>query len=151
MPDAHYWHFGMMLVVNFVAMYVLMYAMVDVWGNVYSNINQVYMAGLMTAPMMVLEILFMRGMYQNRRLNMLIMAGGMVAVVLLFFAIRAQIAVGDEEFLRSMIPHHAGAVLMCGEATLADPEIKALCDGILAGQQAEIEWMRTKLDTLEAN
>ena len=148
--NAHYTMFGIMLLLNFVAMYALMYAMVDVFGNVYNSINQLYMAGLMTALMMVFEVLLMRGMYSNRRLNMLIVAAGIVAGALFFFGIRMQTAIGDEQFLRSMIPHHAGAVLMCGEATLADPEIKALCEGIIAGQQAEIDWMRTKLEALQA-
>ena len=36
---------------SFVSMYALMYAMADRFANVYMNLNQVYMAGLMTAPM----------------------------------------------------------------------------------------------------
>ena len=31
----------------------------------YNNINQVHMAGLMAAPMVVIELLVMRAMYQN--------------------------------------------------------------------------------------
>jgi uncharacterized protein (DUF305 family) len=34
---------------------------------------------------------------------------------------------------------------MCNEADITDPEIRRLCDGIVAGQQAEIDWMRAKL------
>ena len=40
----------MMTVLSFIAMYALMYAMVDSFESVYANLNQVYMAGLMTAP-----------------------------------------------------------------------------------------------------
>jgi hypothetical protein len=36
-------------------MYILMYAMVDRFGNVYSSLNQLYMAGLMTVPMIVID------------------------------------------------------------------------------------------------
>ena len=36
-----------MLGLSFVAMFVLMYAMVDRYANALPNINQVYMAGLM--------------------------------------------------------------------------------------------------------
>jgi hypothetical protein len=35
----------------FVAMFILMYSMVDRFANVYPNVNQFYMAGLMAAPM----------------------------------------------------------------------------------------------------
>jgi len=41
-----------------------------------------------------------------------------------------------------MIPHHAGAVLMCNEAAISDPEIGELCKGIVSGQQSEIEKMK---------
>ena len=47
-------------------MYVLMYAMVNTLGDVYNSLNQVYMAGLMTAPMVVIEMLLMSGMYRNK-------------------------------------------------------------------------------------
>lgn len=47
-----------------------------------------------------------------------------------------------------MIPHHSGAVLMCLEASLTDPELIALCEGIVAGQQREIEQMQAILQRL---
>jgi uncharacterized protein (DUF305 family) len=40
-----------------------------------------------------------------------------------------------------MIPHHSGAILMCREAQLEDPELQTLCDEIQAGQRREIEQM----------
>ena len=52
-----YARFGIMVVLSFVAMYVLMYAMVNTLSNAIPNYNQFYMAGLMTAPMVVLEML----------------------------------------------------------------------------------------------
>lgn len=45
-----------------------------------------------------------------------------------------------------MIPHHSGAVLMCKEATISDPEIKALCVGIIQSQEAEIAQMKALLE-----
>ena len=50
-----------MAALSFVAMYVLMYAMVDRVANVHPNLNQLYMAALMTAPMIVLELVLMGG------------------------------------------------------------------------------------------
>lgn len=44
-----------------------------------------------------------------------------------------------------MIPHHAGAILMCREAAVRDVEIRELCRGIVAGQQAEIDQMNAML------
>jgi uncharacterized protein (DUF305 family) len=47
-----------------------------------------------------------------------------------------------------MIPHQAGAILMCQEAAIQDQEIKELCRNIISGQQAEIDQMKAKLDQL---
>src|SRR5581483_3054317 len=51
-----------MIGLSFLSMYILMYAMVDRLENVYPNYNQFYMASLMTAPMIVLELLVMKHM-----------------------------------------------------------------------------------------
>jgi uncharacterized protein (DUF305 family) len=48
-----------------------------------------------------------------------------------------------------MIPHHGGAILMCEEAQIQDPEIKQLCKNIISGQQAEINQMKAKLREFE--
>ena len=45
MSENHYQHLLIMAVVSFIAMYILMYAMVDTLGNAYNNYNQLYMAG----------------------------------------------------------------------------------------------------------
>lgn len=149
MNKNHYRSLLIMAVLSFISMYVLMYAMVDVIGNVYSNFNQFYMAGLMTAPMVVIELLLMGGMYPNKRANAAIILGGAVAAAVFFTLIRQQAAISDRQFLKSMIPHHASAILMCERAPLHDAEIKALCKDIIAGQQAEIDQMKARLSQLE--
>lgn len=141
--------FGVMLVLNFIAMYILMYAMVDVFANVYSSFNQVYMASLMTAPMAIMEVALMRGMYQNKVWNFAIAGAGLVLLIILWWAIRVQAAVGDAQFIRSMIPHHAGAILMCKEAPIEDAELKQLCQEIISGQQKEIDQMKAILGRLK--
>lgn len=143
---AHYKHFGIMVGLSFIAMYVAMYAMVDSFSSVYNNINQVYMAGLMAAPMAVIEILVMRKMYPNKNLNVVILGVAVIAFGLFWFGIRNQTAIGNEQFLRSMIPHHSGAILMCNEAQLSNPQIVDLCKTIIQGQQEEIDQMKAILD-----
>ena len=141
---------AIMLVLSFIAMYVLMYAMVNIAENALPSFNQLYMAGLMTAPMAVLEIALMGGMYPDKRLNGAILIGGVLLLGLCWVAIRQQAGIGDRQFLRSMVPHHAGAILMCNEAKLSDPEVKALCAAIVTSQQGEIDLMKAKLKSLEA-
>ena len=54
--NRHYVHLAIMTALSFISMYILMYAMVNRFANVYSNLNQFYMAGLMTASIVVLEL-----------------------------------------------------------------------------------------------
>jgi uncharacterized protein (DUF305 family) len=138
-----------MTALSFVAMYALMYAMVDGLGNVFNNINQVYMAGLMAAAMVLIELAVMRGMYPSRGLNAAIAVASVIALVACWALIRAQGAVGDRQFLRSMIPHHAGAILMCEKAAIRDPEIRKLCQSIVESQADEIRQMKAMLAALK--
>ena len=144
----HYRRFLIMIGLHFIAMYIFMYAMVNAFANVFNSFNQVYMAALMTASMVLIELPLMSSMYQSKKLNIIIIAAGAVVLIGSWFAIRQQAAIGDRQFLRSMIPHHAGAILMCQQASIQDPEIKKLCGEIISSQQTEIDQMKAKLDEL---
>lgn len=144
----HYASLAMMAGLSFVSMYVLMYSMADSIRNVYPSFNQLYMAALMTAPMIIIELGLMSRMYPNKTANRAIIAASAIALVLFFAMIRQQAAIFDKGFLQSMIPHHSGAILMCQRATLSDPQIKQLCGQIVESQQREIEQMKAKLAEL---
>lgn len=144
----HYLRLFGMTVLSFISMYILMYAMVDVFANVYPNYNQFYMAGLMTVPMVLIELALMGSMYPKKQLNVLIGVASAIALIAFWFAVREQVAISDKQFLKSMIPHHASAILMCKEAAIRDPEIQRLCQTILTGQQAEIDQMKSMLNRL---
>ena len=128
------------------AMYILMYMMVDRFSNIYNNLNQAYMAGLMTMPMVMIELLVMGGMYKNKKLNTLLMVISAVSLFILFLLVRNQVGISNRQFLKSMIPHHAGALLMCEKAKLNDEEVKELCKKILISQQSEIDQMKEMLE-----
>lgn len=147
--EQHYIRFAIMILLSFGSMYAFMYAMVNVFGNVYPNLNQAYMAGLMAAPMAVFELVLMGSMYPNKRLNIGIIAVSVIALALFWVGIRQQAAISDQQFLRSMIPHHAGAILMCEQASISDTEVKKLCHNILSSQQAQIDEMKGILQRLD--
>lgn len=148
MQTNHYPRFFVMIGLHFIAMYILMYSMVNAFGNVFNSWNQVYMAALMTASMVVIELPLMMSMYPSKRLNAVLIAVGVLVLIGSFMFIRKQTAISDRQFLRSMIPHHAGAILMCREASIQDPEIRRLCGEIVASQQSEIDQMKAMLDRL---
>lgn len=145
----HYGRLLLMTVLSFVAMFILMYAMVDRIANVYINSNQAYMAGLMAAPMVVIEMVLMRSMYPDAKLNAAIVSVAVLIMALCWAAIRQQGAISDRQFLRSMIPHHAGAVLMCEQNKLKKPELVRLCQEIVSSQKAEIALMKSELQQAE--
>ncbi len=148
MSSGHYGRLLVMIALSYIAMYAFMYSMVNAFENVYLNLNNVYMAGLMAAPMLVIELVVMGAMYGNKKVNTALIAGGLIALAVLWIFMRQQTAVGDTQFLRSMIPHHAGAILMCRKAPIADAEIKDLCKEIVSSQQREIDQMKDILARL---
>jgi hypothetical protein len=79
MNNKHYKHMFIMIVPHFIAMYILMYSMVDIFDNVFHNFNQFYMAGLMTASMVIFEVPLMSAMYHNKKWNVLIVSIGVIA------------------------------------------------------------------------
>lgn len=138
--------FAIMMAVNTLMMFVLMFEMIATADDFYLNLNMFYMALTMAAPMAILELALMGMMYPNRRLNLIIGASAVVVLIASFFAIRMQTGIGDSQFLRSMIPHHSGAILMCEEASISDPEIKTLCGEIIVSQEREIAQMKAILE-----
>jgi hypothetical protein len=137
-----------MTILSFVAMYALMYVMVDTFDDVYANLNQLYMVLAMTAAMMIIEVATMRDMY-DKKTSIGVICVSAIILVISVVSVRGQIAISDKEFLRSMIPHHGSAILMCEKGDIRDPEIKKLCESITSGQQEQIDWMKAKLSDLK--
>ena len=142
----HYLMLGLNLQLSLIIMYLGMFAMIWTWGEFIQNINFFYMALVMWAPMAAVMLLTMRSMYPDRKINGLLYLGFVAVFVLSMIGIREQALVGDRQFLRSMIPHHSGAVLMCEKAKIADPEIRSLCQGIISSQTSEIDQMKAILE-----
>lgn len=151
MMRRHYMMFGLNMIVSTVIMYLVMFEMIRGWGEFLQNINFFYMALTMAMPMGVLMLLMMGSMYANRKLNLILYAALSLIFILAFAAVRTQALVGDKQFVRSMIPHHSGAILMCREASIRDQEIRDLCfkpDGIIDSQAREINQMKSIMKRL---
>lgn len=138
-----------MAVVMFVAMYFIMFAMIDGFKNLIPNINNLYMTLLMVSAMLIIELWIMKGMYENKKINYGIIIISLAIGIFSWFGIREQIFVSDKEFVKGMIPHHASAILMSEKAKLTDPELIQLQKNILATQAEEIEFMKRKLVELK--
>jgi len=137
-----------MLLIHFFAMFALMYSMTHSFNDVFINLNQAYMAAIMVAPMTFTMLLFMPSMYPDKKRNYIFYASSGFGLILFFAFIQTQALIDDKQFLRSMIPHHSGAVLMCNKASISDPEIVKLCGQIIESQKREIDQMKKILNRL---
>lgn len=137
----HYLMFAVNMVLSLVVMYFVMFSMIDGWADFRNNLNTFYMALTMLAPMGIIMLATMGGMYRNRGLNVGLYLGLIALFVAAFAGTRTQTLIDDRQFIASMIPHHSGAILMCREANLTDEELVDLCNQISQGQRKEIEQM----------
>ena len=132
-------------IISGIIMYLVMFVMIDNLGSFYNNLNMLYMTLMMVAPMVVAMILAMRHMFPSKGANAVLLAGSVVVFLGSFALIRTQTTIGDTAFLRSMIPHHSGAILMCQQASIDDPQVKQLCASIVKSQREEIDEMKSIL------
>lgn len=146
--SASYVRLAVELAIDFVVMYLVMYTMIATLGHFRLNLNNVYMTLMMVSPMAVVMIVSMHSMFPSRRANLVVVVAAVLVFMASFTAMRTQAAVGDKEFLRSMIPHHSGAILMCEQAKLTDPELIALCTDIVRSQAKEIAQMEAILQRM---
>ncbi len=134
------------LSISYVVMFALMFSRVNVFSNLFISLNQVYMAGLMIAPMLIIMLLTMGSMYHNKKLNFILLGVATVAIVLFWTLLRSQTGVGNQQFLHSMIPHHAAAILVCQQASITNPPIEELCTEIVQTQKEEIRIMKALME-----
>ena len=132
-------------IIGGVIMYMVMFVMIDRASSFYNNLNMFYMTLMMVAPMVVLMILAMKHMFASKAANGALIAASLIAFFGSFALIRTQTTIGDTQFVRSMVPHHSGAILMCEQARLDDPELVALCANIVKSQREEIDHLKAWL------
>ena len=133
------------IVVSFVVMYFIMYSMADRLSNVYINLSNVYMTGLMAGSMLPIMLLTMPGMFKNKKINVALWIGSIAVLVLFWALLRAEAGVGDRQFLRAMIPHHSAAIQMVKESSLSNPRVQKLGQDIISSQEREIAKMKALL------
>ncbi len=96
----------------------------------------------MVSSMLLIMLTTMGSMYRNKSLNIGLLIAGAALIGIFWTLVRTQTGVGNQQFLRSMIPHHAAAILVCQQASITDPQIEQLCQEIIAAQEREIAEMK---------
>lgn len=109
------------------------------------------MTMIMGAGMMIIMLLFMWGMYQNKRLNAVILVGAGLLLALSIWLVRSQMTVTDADYMEGMIPHHSIAILTSQRAGIEDPRVRQLADEIIEAQRREIKEMEWLIEDIRAN
>lgn len=144
-----YFRFGLMIATSTVVMFGLMYLNTYRIDHIFFSETRVYMAFVMGATMGVIMLLFMLGMYQNKKINTGILLGAVMVFAVALWLLRSQATVGDVSYMRAMIPHHSIAIMTSERANISDPRVRELADGIIASQRREIQEMKALISELE--
>ncbi|HEX6969570.1 MAG TPA: DUF305 domain-containing protein [Micromonosporaceae bacterium] len=146
MMNKPYLRLAIVMGLSLLTMYPLTMVMVRRPDDFTLNLSNAYMALVMVAPMGVFMLFVMSMMFRNRVLNIALYAAFAALFVGAFWFARLQTGLGDEQMMRSMVPHHSRAILVCQESNLSDPEVIELCDQIVRSQEEEIAQMRRLLE-----
>ncbi len=149
MKNGSYKKFGLMMLVSFVIMYGVMFLNADVWGHVMLSTTRTYMTILMIAPMAISMMLFMWGMYENKKVNYIILTLAAVIFISTLTMLRQQTFIADVQWMKAMIPHHSSAIMVSQKAHLKDPEAIKLAEEIIEAQKREIAQMKKMINRLE--
>jgi len=136
------------LAISAVLMYLMMFLNMNSINDYYISLTRIYMALMMVSPMAILMIVMMGKMYPNKRYNGIIIAVSVLVFTLTLTGIRKQVLIGDEQYLKAMIPHHSSAIMTSRNADIKDPEVRKLADSIIRSQQREIDEMKRMIERL---
>ncbi|RWZ52739.1 DUF305 domain-containing protein [Labedella phragmitis] len=139
-----YLRFGAMILTSIVVMYFVMF--VGSWeiGHVRFSESRVFMAITMGGTMVIVMLAWMLNMYRNTKVNVAIIAVGLLLIGGGITLDRSQVTVDDTAYMNAMIPHHSLAITRSERAGIEDLRVCELAAEISAAQRNEIlemEWL----------
>lgn len=151
MPGS-YLRFFAMIGTAMVAMFLLMYThSYQIFDHAWFSETRLFMTLIMGGAMMIIMLLFMLKMYNDRKLNAGIFIGGFLILILGIWLVRSQITVDDADYMEGMIPHHSIAILTSERAAIEDPRVRKLADNIIKAQRKEIKEMEWLIEDIREN
>lgn len=144
-----YKKFGFMIATSTLVMFGMMYLNTYEWDHVFFSETRAYMAVMMGAGMCIVMLGFMLKMYDHKPLNLSIFAGSLFLFSISLWLVRSQATVADVSWMKAMIPHHSIAILTSERASISDPRVRLLADGIIEAQRREIAEMKSLIQELE--
>jgi len=148
---SNYWRFMAMVATSTVIMFFLMYANTYDADHFFWSETRFWMMFVMGAMMMVVMLLFMWGMYKDRKRNMIILGAGALVFTLALWLVRSQSTIDDVDYMSAMIPHHSIAIMTSERAHLRDPRTRKLAHDIIVAQRREIAQMKYLIADIREN
>jgi hypothetical protein len=101
--------------------------------------------------MAIVMLGFMWSMYGGTRIKVAVVVLAAVGTVALLSINRTQALIGDVSFMSAMIPHHSIAINNARKASISDPRVRKLADGIIESQVREIAEMKLLIEDIDRN
>ncbi len=146
-----YTRFIVMIATSTLVMFGLMYLNSYALAHVYFSETRTWMALYMGGAMAIIMLLFMLGMYTDKRKNAMILGGAAALFAGSLYLVRSQDTVSDQAWQKAMIPHHSIAILTSERANIEDRRVRELADGIIRTQRKEIKEMQWLIRDIEKN
>lgn len=149
---ANYTKFLVMIGVSMILMYASTYLnSFQILEHAWFSETRLFMTLIMGAVMMVVMLVFMRGMYRNSKANLAIVIGAGLLFVSALLLVRSQVTVRGVDYMEAMIPHHSIAILTSERAQIEDPRVRELADEIIRAQRREIKEMEWLIADIQTN
>ncbi len=143
--------FAAMIATSTFIMFFLMYQLVYSFDHAMFSINRLIASLVMGCVMTVVMLSFMWSMYNGVGTKIAILVVATILGVALLSVNRSQAIIGDVTFMKSMIPHHSIAINNARKASISDPRVRKLADGIIEAQVREIAEMKLLINDIEQN
>lgn len=143
--------FAAMIAASVIAMFFLMYQLIYSWDHATFSMNRLVSSFVMGTVMTLIMLGFMWKMYKGMATKVGVAVAALVLGIILLTINRDQTLIGDQDFMKSMIPHHSIAINNARKSDIRDPRVKRLADEIIESQVREIAEMKWLLDDIDRN
>ena len=143
--------FAAMIATSVIAMFFLMYQLVYSFEHATFSMTRLVSSLVMGSVMTLIMLGFMWKMIEGAAVKAAVLIGAVVVGVAVLAINRDQTLIGDEDFMKSMIPHHSIAINNARKSDIRDPRVHRLANEIIESQVREIAEMQWLLDDIESN
>lgn len=140
-----------MIATSTLAMFGLMYLNTYALDHIFFSETRTWMALYMGSAMAIIMLLFMLGMYDDKKKNAIILGGAVILFASSLYLVRSQDTISDQAWQKAMIPHHSIAILTSERANIEDRRVRELADAIIKAQRREIKEMKWLIEDIRKN